>query len=399
MTVTKTAVYETLTESSAAALAVRLGLFSSKSTLTCREIGDGNLNLVFHVYDKEQNKGLIIKQAVPYAKVVGESWPLSLDRARIESSALIRQAEHAPHLVPQVYYSDTELAVTVLEDLSSLKIARKGLIEGKNYPNLSRDIGEFLGKTLFYSSDYALDPEVKKRLAKQFENPDLCDITESLVFTDPFLDHETNDFEEELRDDAEKIWADDALRLEAAALKKRFITSHETLIHGDLHTGSIFAGDAETKVIDPEFACFGPIGFDIGQFIANLLLNALAREEAERRPLFAHVETVWETFSRTFSEAWEKDALFSYRNAPEYLEDTLKKAFEDAAGFAGCEMIRRTIGLAHVADLETIVPFSRRISQKRLALKIGSALIKKRKEYRTPKDLINAFLEQAFRSE
>lgn len=144
---------------------------------------------------------------------------LSLDRARIESGALIRQAEHAPHLVPQVYYSDTELAVTVLEDLSSLKIARKGLIEGKNYPNLSRDIGEFLGKTLFYSSDYALDPEVKKRLAKQFENPDLCDITESLVFTDPFLDHETNDFEQELRDDAKKIWADDALRLEAAALK------------------------------------------------------------------------------------------------------------------------------------------------------------------------------------
>lgn len=76
------------------------------------------------------------------------------------------------------------------------------------------------------------------------------------------------------------------------------------------------------------------------------------------------METVWETFSRTFSEAWEKDALFTYRNAPEYLEDTLKKAFEDATGFAGCEMIRRTIGLAHVADLETIVPFSRRISQK-----------------------------------
>ena len=68
---------------------------------------------------------MVIKQAVPYAKVVGESWPLTLDRARIESSALIRQAEHVPHLVPKVYYSDTELAVTVLEDLSHLEIARK----------------------------------------------------------------------------------------------------------------------------------------------------------------------------------------------------------------------------------------------------------------------------------
>lgn len=32
-------------------------------------------------------------------------------------------------------------------------------------------------------------------------------------------------------------------------------------------------------MIDPEFATYGPFGFDIGQFIANLLLNALSREE------------------------------------------------------------------------------------------------------------------------
>ncbi|MEC1262390.1 S-methyl-5-thioribose kinase [Bacillus swezeyi] len=394
MTVTKTASYEILTESSAAALAVRLGLFSSSSTLTCREIGDGNLNLVFHVYDQGQQKGLIIKQAVPYAKVVGESWPLSLDRARIESSALIRQAEHAPHLVPKVYYSDTELAVTVLEDLSRLQIARKGLLEGNDYPHLSEDIGEFLGKTLFYSSDYALDPKIKERLVKQFTNPDLCDITGNLVFTDPFFDHETNDFEEELRDEAEKMWSNEALKLEAKKLKKQFSTSAETLIHGDLHTGSIFAGENETKVIDPEFAFFGPIGFDIGQFIANLLLNALAREENRRAPLYSHVETVWNTFSRTFSEAWEKDCLDYYKSTPGELEAVLKKTFEDAAGFAGCEMIRRTIGLAHVADLDAIVPFERRISQKKLALNIGAELIEKRSDFRTPKDIIEAFQNQ-----
>jgi 5-methylthioribose kinase len=46
MSATKTSLYEQLTESSAAALAVKLGLFQSKSTLTCREIGDGNLNYV-----------------------------------------------------------------------------------------------------------------------------------------------------------------------------------------------------------------------------------------------------------------------------------------------------------------------------------------------------------------
>ena len=89
---------------------------------------------------------------------------------------------------------------------------------------------------------------------KQFTNPDLCDITEKLVFTDPFFDSETNDFEEELREEAQALWADLELQAKAAELKRIFLTSAETLVHGDLHTGSIFANEAETKIIDPEFA-------------------------------------------------------------------------------------------------------------------------------------------------
>lgn len=388
MPATKTSVYEQLTESSAAALAVKLGLFPGKSTLTCREIGDGNLNYVFHVYDKENNRGLIIKQAIPYAKVVGESWPLTIDRARIESSALIRQGEHVPHLVPSVYYSDTEMAVTVMEDLSRLQISRRGLIEGKHYPNLSAHIGEFLGKTLFYSSDYALDPKVKQQLVKQFTNPDLCNITERLVFTEPFLDHETNDFEEELRPYAEKIWNNSRLKTEAAELKAIFLTSAETLVHGDLHTGSIFSGEHETKVIDPEFAFFGPIGFDIGQFIANLLLNALSRNGEDRQPLYDHTSAVWETFVKTFSDAWEKDSLISCRHR---LEETLQTAFEEAVGFAGCELIRRTVGLAHAADLDEIVPFDKRIERKKLALEIGAFFIENRKELKSITEVLDQF--------
>ncbi|MCI3194590.1 S-methyl-5-thioribose kinase [Bacillus sp. HU-1818] len=386
-----TPLYETLNESSAVALAVKLGLFPSKSTLTCQEIGDGNLNYVFHVYDQEKERGLIIKQAVPYAKVVGESWPLTIDRARIESSALIRQGEHVPHLVPRVYYSDTAMAVTVMEDLSHLQIARKGLLEGKNFPSLSAHIGEFLGKTLFYSSNYALKPQVMKQLVKQFTNPELCDITERLVFTDPFSDNDTNDFEEELRPYAEELWQNNSLKIEAAKLKQLFLTSAESLIHGDLHTGSIFASQEETKVIDPEFAFYGPIGFDVGQFIANLLLNALGREEEARKPLYEHVNIVWNTFKQTFSEAWKEDCLESYSKIDGYLEDTLAQIFSDAVGFAGCELIRRTIGLAHVADLDTIVPFDKRIERKRLALEIGAVFVEKREQLKTITDVLKQF--------
>lgn len=382
--------YEPLTESAAVTLALRLGLFEEKSVLSCTEIGDGNLNLVFRITD-QSNNGLIIKQALPYAKVIGESWPLTLDRARIESSAMLKQAETAGEYVPKIYYSDETLAITAMEDLSHLQIARAGLIEGKDFPLLGRHIGEFLGKTLFYSSDFALNPQTKKQLVKQFSNPELCKITEDFVFTDPFFNVESNHFEDELRPAAEAIWNDTELKLEVAKLKHKFLTEAETLVHGDLHTGSIFADDETTKVIDPEFAYYGPIGFDYGHFTANLLMNAISREEAKQQVLLDHIETAWTVFAGEFSKAWEKDGLEVYTGIDGYLSFILEKTFEDAVGFAGVEIIRRTIGLAHVADLDLIEPHDRKIEAKIRALELGKKLVKHRSSIKTPAQIADHF--------
>ncbi|MEK3805221.1 S-methyl-5-thioribose kinase [Metabacillus sp. SLBN-84] len=382
--------YQPLTESAAVTLALRLGLFEEKSVLSCTEIGDGNLNLVFRITD-QSNKGLIVKQALPYAKVIGESWPLTLDRARIESSAMLKQAETAGEYVPKIYYSDETLAITAMEDLSHLQIARAGLIEGKEFPLLGRHIGEFLGKTLFYSSDFALNPQTKKQLVKQFSNPELCKITEDFVFTDPFFDVESNSFEDELRPAAEAIWNDTELKLEVAKLKHKFLTEAETLVHGDLHTGSIFADDETTKVIDPEFAYYGPIGFDYGHFTANLLMNAISREEAKQQVLLDHIDTAWTVFAGEFSKAWEKDGLEVYTEVDGYLSFILEKTFEDAVGFAGVEIIRRTIGLAHVADLDLVEPHDRKIEAKIRALELGKKLVKNRSSIKTPAQIADYF--------
>ena len=53
------------------------------------------------------------------------------------------------------------------------------------------------------------------------------------------------------------------------------MTAAEALIHGDLHTGSIMVNQDETKVIDPEFAFYGPMGFDVGLLLANFFLGLL----------------------------------------------------------------------------------------------------------------------------
>ncbi|MGG5253588.1 S-methyl-5-thioribose kinase [Neobacillus sp. SM06] len=374
MTVTVKQAYEPLTESTAIALAKNLELFPQETELTCKEIGDGNLNLVFHIIDQHTEKGIIIKQALPYAKVVGESWPLTIHRAKIESDALKKFAQYVPQLVPEIYHTDETLAITVMEDLSRLTIARKGLIDGESYPLISEHIGTFLANTLFYTSDFYLTGKEKKNLVKQFFNPELCNITEDLVFTDPFFDIDTNDFEPELRTDVEKLWNDQELKLEAAKFKHKFLTEADALLHGDLHTGSLFASTTETKIIDPEFAVVGPFGFDLGQFIANLLLNAIGREDSQA-VLFKHINRTWTVFETTFRKLWESEGKDPYTKVNGYVDVVLNNLFEDALGFAGCEIIRRTIGLAHVADLDGIADKEKKLAAKKHALRLGRALL------------------------
>lgn len=387
--------YEPLTEETAVSLALELELFPEGSIINCREIGDGNLNLVFLLKHSESQKSIIIKQALPYAKVVGESWPLTLHRAVIEANALKKHGEFVPHLVPKVHLADKTLAITIMDDLSHLEIVRDTLIKGGSLPKLSGDIGEYLARTLFFTSDYALLPFEKKKLAVEFSNPELCKITEDLVFTDPFFDHETNDFEPELKPDVEAIWHNELLKSEAAKLKRSFLTEAEALIHGDLHTGSIFADKIETKVIDPEFAFYGPIGFDVGQFIANLVFQAITREESGRQEIFEMIEHTWIVFSTLFSDLLEKESNEPFVSLPACRQSILEKIFTDATGFAGCELIRRTIGLAHVEDLDGIVDKATRLESKRKALRLGTALILQRGKLEGIKQFLALVKEEA----
>ncbi|WP_407919230.1 S-methyl-5-thioribose kinase [Domibacillus indicus] len=383
--------YEPLTIESAIALVKKLGLFAESDTVSATEIGDGNLNYVFHIIGT--NKSVIVKQALPYAKVVGESWPLTLERADIENRALRLQRTFAPDYTPEVYYSNKDLAITIMEDLSHLSISRIGLINGEDYPLIARHTGEFIARTLYGTSDFAMGPQEKKKLQNTFCNPELCDITEGLVFTDPFFDADTNDFEESLRADVEKLWNDAELKLHAAQLKRLFLTSGDALLHGDLHTGSIFASGTETKVIDPEFAFYGPFGFDIAHFTANLFMNALSREESRREPLYDHIITVWDVFTCEFTRLWNENNTEAFSQTEGYLDWLLADIFEQATGFMGLEMIRRTIGLAHVKDLDGIADDEKRLQAKRHSLFLGARFVKERSRYTSASQLVAAVKE------
>jgi 5-methylthioribose kinase len=373
------------------------GLFSENAQLVCKEIGDGNLNLVFRIIEQgSSGKSIIIKQALPYARVVGESWPLTLDRARIESEALMIQNILCPGLVPKVYHYDRELALTIMEDLSTHIIMRKGLITRKRYPQFAKHIGIFLARTLLLSSDLAQDSQIKKLKVIQFINPEMCKITENLVFTDPYYDAKTNQFNPFIKDLIKEIWGHDELILEITKLKEKFLTQAQALIHGDLHTGSIMLTEKDTKVIDPEFSFYGPMGFDIGAILANLLLNYCSHEghtlDRDDRLqyqdyLLDTVEEIWTVFEEEFKTLWQEKAMECYASKQGYIDDYLLRLLQDTCGYAGCKMMRRVIGLAHVPDLESIEDHKLRAKCERLALAIGQQLVLKRETARKISDL------------
>lgn len=391
--------YHPLTEEQAIEYARRIPeLFQSGANLSSNEIGDGNLNLVFRITEAATGKSIILKQALPYAKVVGESWPLTLDRARIESEALIIEEELVPDLVPHVYAYDAELALTVMEDLSDHVIMRRGLIEGNQYPLFAEHIGRFLANTLFFTSDLGKNQQEKKLQLGRFINPELCKITEDLIFDDPYRDAETNNIEASIRDVAEQLWTDSELHLEVAILRNKFLTQAQALLHGDLHTGSIFIKPDSTKVIDPEFAYYGPMGFDIGAILANLLLNYAAQEgwskdEASRTSYRAYliqtVKDVWTHFEANFRALWNEHGVDRVFTAPGYQDYFISNLLRDTVGFTGAKMVRRVVGLAHVADIDKIEDAAARERAQRLALTIGTASIRSNRQAASIDDLIH----------
>ena len=106
--------------------------------------------------------GVAVKQALPYVRLVGESWPLPLSRSHYEYLALMHQARLAPGLVPAVLHHNEALALVVMELIEPHIIMRKGLIAGTLYPRFVGDIATFLARTLFFSSDLAV-PAARRR--------------------------------------------------------------------------------------------------------------------------------------------------------------------------------------------------------------------------------------------
>ncbi len=377
--------------------------YFSNDILEIDEIGDGNLNYVFIIKSQSNpKKALILKQAVPYLRCVGEEYPLSKERMTYEIRALSSFAQVTSEYIPKLYDTNEQMSAVIMQFLDVHIIMRKGMIEKTIYPKFADHISTYLAQNLFKTSSLYLNSTQKRELIDNFNaNTELCKLTEDFVFTFAFMEHETNDEYSHGHEIAQQLFSDMAFKKEVLALKYKFMTQNDALIHGDLHTGSIMLNEEETFVIDPEFAFVGPFGFDIGALLGNLTMSyvshvALKSDKAYQEWIINTIETILVEFETKFLELWNAqeesalliDGFISEVSLQEYKEEFMRQILRDSVGFAGCKMARRMFGIAGVADIREIEDKEIKDRAIGMTLEIAKAFVKNNKKIENIEEVI-----------
>ncbi len=376
--------------STVSAASARVG--ENPSDWTVQEVGDGNLNLVFIVAGPKGS--VIVKQALPYVRLVGDSWPLPLYRAFFENHALVRQNQRAPGAVPRVFHFDETQALIIMEYLSPHTILRRKLINGETVDGLGGFLGKYCARTAFRGSELSMNSADKKADVGLFSgNVAIPAITEALVFTDPYYAADMNHHTDGLDDIVARLRGNIALKTVAQSYLMKFASNTETLLHGDLHSGSIMSTQSESKVIDPEFVQYGPFAFDIGMLTANFLMAYFSQPahratedlDAYQQWILQVIAELYGAFEAEFLHLWQTErtgmlyprALFEDQghDPTPACQALLADIRRDARAFCGIEMHRRTLSLAHNADFEDIEDTTVRRSLEARNLMMGAELM------------------------
>ena len=361
-------------------------LFLENDDLTVKEIGDGNINYIFKVENKIDGKSIVLKQADKLLRSSGR--PLDLARSKIEANILRIENNLAPHFVPEIYFYDEIMCVLAMEDISEYKNLRTELVAGKIFPNFADNISEFLSRTLLLTTDLFMNKFEKKKNVKEFINPELCDISECLVFTEPYDNNKNRNIittgNEEFVENM--LYKNEDLHFAILKLREKFMNYSQSLIHGDLHSGSIFINEKGIKIIDPEFSFYGPMAYDIGNVIGNLYFPLYRAkffmEDSKKKEEFINwlekgILDIPILFSKKCKLLWEKysdDKLLKNRKFRDYYIENIVK---DSLAYAGTEIIRRTVGDAKVLELTNLETSEKKLElEKELISKAISMIMK-----------------------
>ncbi|MCC4247568.1 S-methyl-5-thioribose kinase [Microbacterium testaceum] len=359
------------------------------SIVSVDEVGDGNLNLVFIVKDAAGN-GVVVKQSLPHVRV-DPSWPLTRERAAREAVVLGVHERIDPAHVPAFHGFDAEALALSIEDLSDHAVWRGELNAGRLHTYAAAHLGAYVGAVGFATSVFGTPGPERRRAIAAATNPELSEITEDLVFTEPYVDHEHNGWLPANDDDVRELRADAAFVREIGLAKQRFQESTQSLLHGDLHTGSVFvrAEGESVRAFDSEFGTYGPTGFDLGAVWANLIIAAARAQvigrTADAETLLSLPVELVDAFEAEFRRRWP-ERVDPRVYGDDVLEHTLARTRSDAAIYGAAKAVRRIVGFSKVADIQTL-PEEERARAARFVLRAARTLGTARREDADPRTL------------
>ncbi|WP_300716720.1 S-methyl-5-thioribose kinase [uncultured Brachyspira sp.] len=354
----------------------KLKYFSQNDNITCKEIGDGNINYVYRISNGKES--IILKQAGVHTRSNSSGRILDINRNSREAEILSHYNNVLPNSAPKIIHIDRVMNLFVMEDLKDFLILRDALINGKIYNHLQEQLTDFLVESTLSTADFFMDAFDKKENAAKYVNKELCKISEELVFREPFFNVlNENVFSNELNEFVnDNLYNNKKLQLEAAKLKYEFMNNAQALIHGDLHTGSIFVNENYIKVMDCEFAFYGPIGYDLGTITANFLfayvyhLN-INKDKNYHSFLFNVINDIIRLFKSKFTAKFLNDSNDISVKNDDYIEYYLIDVLKTAFGICGLEILRRTTGCARVKEIESVDNANIRKNIEYMLLNIG----------------------------
>ena len=361
--------------------------------------GEGHINYVFKV--KGLMRSYVLKQGLTDPRNLKGDTTVAAYRNEAECDTIRILHEIVPEYVPEILYQDKENHIFIMEYIENLKAVRFQLIKENQIANLGLEVGDFLARSAFYTSEFYLDRARFRSLQSRFENTELRQIMEDGIFLNRFgtdLDQDAYNQWERFR----QITDDPACQTNRLALRRTFMTHSDCLIHADFHTSNVFLSDEGLKMLDFEFSFMGPFGYDMGYFTGSLIAAYCAAcfkeypSEAERKQckvyLLYTIKMLLESYNHTFINCWNTDAKDEYKGQEGLQKIILTEMLQDSVGYTAITNWCRTTDTWSLPEYRAIEDEDDRKFAMTMAVLLDHELLINRKNLEKTDDFIDMII-------
>ena len=298
-------------------------LYKNEMILAMDRAGEGNMNVVIKV--KTNRRSFIFKQSRPYVEKY-QNIPAPIDRIDVEYNfySTIHGLNHRSNFPRIIFYCSKNHYIV------------QEYIE---------DSDDFLGNYIKRKIDYSKVLKLTKILKNIHEsrhninyplNDELKKLNHQHIFILPFIKENgfsLDSIQVGLEKVAHSFIDNELLKNKSLIIGNEYLKKGKTLLHGDYYPGSWLQNNQEIYIIDPEFSFIGDLEFDLGVFIAHIII-------------ITQKEQCLSEIIRYYSGQINKELLLNY---------------------TAIEIIRRIIGLAQIPidlslnEKENLLNFSKQL--------------------------------------